>query len=118
MKSWWRAGGVRAGLALSLVSAMCATSVAQAVEAVAPTSTYIVTVDGDFNDVVRGQLRDAGITIDDEFEYAFDGFVVDLAAYQLPFVQSLELLRHCDSGHRHQSIVRHCSNQHQSLSRH
>ena len=71
MKDWWRAGGVRAGLALSLVFAMCASSVAQAVEAVAPTSTYIVTVDGDFNDVVRGELRDAGITIDDEFEYAF-----------------------------------------------
>jgi hypothetical protein len=93
MKSWWRAGGVRAGLALSLVFAMCASSVAQAVEAVAPTSTYIVTVDGDFNDVVRGQLRDAGITIDDEFEYAFDGFVVDLAAYQLPFVQSLQYVK-------------------------
>jgi subtilisin family serine protease len=93
MKSWWRAGGVRAGLALSLVFAMCASSVAQAVEAVAPTSTYIVTVDGDFNDVVRGQLRDAGITIDDEFEYAFDGFVVDLAAHQLPYVQSLEYVK-------------------------
>ena len=41
------------------------------VEVASPTKTYIVTVDGDFNDVVRGQLRDAGITIDDEFEYAF-----------------------------------------------
>ena len=90
MKSRRRAGGVRAGLALSLVFAMCASSVAQAVEVVSPTKTYIVTVDGDFNDVVRGQLRDAGITIDDEFEYAFDGFVVDLAAYQLPYVQSLQ----------------------------
>jgi hypothetical protein len=77
---------IRAVIALAVVFAMCATSAAQAVEAVAPTSTYIVSVDGDFNDVVRGQLRDAGISIDDEFEYAFDGFVVDLAAYQLPYV--------------------------------
>ena len=81
---------VRAVIALAVVFAMGASSAAQAVEAVAPTSTYIVSVDGDFNDVVRGQLRDAGITIDDEFEYAFDGFVVDLAAYQLPYVESLQ----------------------------
>ena len=81
---------MRAGLALSLIAALFATSAAQAVEVVSPTTTYIVSVDGDFNDVVRGQLRDAGITIDDEFEYAFDGFVVDLAAYQLPYVQSLQ----------------------------
>jgi subtilisin family serine protease len=81
---------VRAVIALVAVFAMGASSAAQAVEAVAPTSTYIVSVDGDFNDVVRGQLRDAGITIDDEFEYAFDGFVVDLAAYQLPYVESLQ----------------------------
>ena len=85
-----RAGRVRAGLALSLVFALCASSAAQAIEIASPTKTYIVTVDGDFNDVVRGELRDAGITIDDEFEYAFDGFVVDLAAYQLPYVQSLK----------------------------
>ena len=90
MKSRQRAGRVRAGLALSLVLALFATSAAQGVEVASPTKSYIVTVDGDFNDVVRGQLRDAGITIDDEFEYAFDGFVVDLAAYQLPYVQSLE----------------------------
>ena len=90
MKSRQGAGRVRAGLALSLVLALFATSAAQGVEVASPTKTYIVTVDGDFNDVVRGQLRDAGITIDDEFEYAFDGFVVDLAAYQLPYVQSLE----------------------------
>ena len=90
MKSRRRTGRVRAGLALSLVAALFATSAAQAVEVVSPTTTYIVSVDGDFNDVVRGQLRDAGITIDDEFEYAFDGFVVDLAAYQLPYVQSLQ----------------------------
>ena len=93
MKSWRGIGRVRVGLALSLVFAMCTSSLAQAVEVVAPTSTYIVTVDGDFNDVVRGQLRDAGITIDDEFEYAFDGFVVDLAAHQLPYVQSLEYVK-------------------------
>ena len=79
-----RAGRVRAGLALSLVFALCASSAAEAIEVASPTKTYIVTVDGDFNDVVRGELRDAGITIDDEFEYAFDGFVVDLAAHQLP----------------------------------
>jgi subtilisin family serine protease len=90
MKSRRRALRVRAGIALSLVLALFATSAAQGVEVASPTKTYIVTVDGDFNDVVRGQLRDAGITIDDEFEYAFDGFVVDLAAYQLPYVQSLE----------------------------
>ena len=90
MKSRQRAVRVRAGLALSLVFALFATSAAQGVEVASPTKTYIVTVDGDFNDVVRGQLRDAGIRIDDEFEYAFDGFVVDLAAYQLPYVQSLE----------------------------
>jgi len=93
MKSRQRAGRVRAGLALSLILALFATSAAQGVEVASPTKTYIVTVDGDFNDVVRGQLRDAGITIDDEFEYAFDGFVVDLAAYQLPYVQSLEYVK-------------------------
>ena len=93
MKSRQGAGRVRAGLALSLVLALFATSAAQGVEVVSPKTTYIVTVDGDFNDVVRGQLRDAGITIDDEFEYAFDGFVVDLAAYQLPYVQSLEYVK-------------------------
>ena len=93
MKNWWRAGGVRVGLALSLVFAMCASSAAQGVEIASPTTTYIVTVDGDFNDVVRGQLLDAGITIDDEFEYAFDGFVVDLAAYQLQYVQSLQYVQ-------------------------
>ena len=88
MKQGW--GKVRAAIALGLVFAMVGSTVAQAAEASEPAKTYIVTVDGDFNDVVRGQLRDAGITIDDEFEYAFDGFVVDLADYQLPFVQSLE----------------------------
>jgi subtilisin family serine protease len=93
MKSRRRAGRVRAGLALSLIFALFATSAAQGVEVVSPKTTYIVTVDGDFNDVVRGQLRDAGITIDDEFEYAFDGFVVDLAAYQLSYVQSLEYVK-------------------------
>ena len=93
MKSRQGAGRVRAGLALSLVLALFATSAAQGVEVASPTKTYIVSVDGDFNDVVRGQLRDAGITIDDEFEYAFDGFVVDLAAYQLPYVQSLEYVK-------------------------
>jgi subtilisin family serine protease len=69
---------------------MVNTAVAQAVEIISTSATYIVTVDGDFNDVVRGQLRDAGITIDDEFEYAFNGFVVELSDYQLPYVQSLE----------------------------
>ena len=93
MKSRRRAGRVRAGLALSLIFALFATSAAQGVEVVSPKTTYIVTVDGDFNDVVRGQLRDAGIRIDDEFEYAFDGFIVDLAAYQLPYVQSLEYVK-------------------------
>jgi TPR repeat protein len=76
-----------------LIFALFATSAAQGVEVVSPKTTYIVTVDGDFNDVVRGQLRDAGIRIDDEFEYAFDGFIVDLAAYQLPYVQSLEYVK-------------------------
>ncbi len=91
MKQAW--GKVRAAIALGLVFAMVGSTVAQAAEASEPAKTYIVTVDGDFNDVVRGQLRDAGITIDDEFEYAFDGFVVDLADYQLPFVQSLEYVK-------------------------
>ncbi|MEY2814864.1 MAG: hypothetical protein RIS05_612, partial [Actinomycetota bacterium] len=91
MKRWRR--GFRAGLALLLVFALSATSAAQAVEAAAPATTYIVTVDGDFNDVVRGQLRDAGITIDDEFEYAFDGFVVNLTNDQLAFVDSLEYVK-------------------------
>jgi subtilisin family serine protease len=72
---------------------MVNTAIAQAVEIIASSATYIVTVDGDFNDVVRGQLRDAGISIDDEFEYAFDGFVVELSDYQLPYVQSLEYVK-------------------------
>ena len=59
MKSRRRAGRVRAGLALSLVLALFASAAAQGVEVVSPKTTYIVTVDGDFNDVVRGQLRDA-----------------------------------------------------------
>ena len=82
MKRAW--GKARAVIALGLVITMVGSSVAQAVEIASPTTTYIVSVDGDFNDVVRGQLRDAGLTIDDEFEYAFDGFVVELADYQLP----------------------------------
>jgi hypothetical protein len=69
---------VRAVIALAVVFAMGASSAAQAVEAVAPTSTYIVSVDGDFNDVVRGQLRDAGISIDDEFEELFLEILGDL----------------------------------------
>ncbi len=84
---------VRAAIALVSIFAMVGSTAAQAVEASAPATTYIVTVDGDFNDVVRGQLRDAGISIDDEFEYALDGFVVELADYQLPFVQSLEYVK-------------------------
>jgi serine protease len=84
---------VRAVIALTAIFAMGASSAAQGVEIASPTTTYIVTVDGDFNDVVRGQLLDAGITIDDEFEYAFDGFVVDLAAYQLQYVQSLQYVQ-------------------------
>ncbi len=93
MRSKRRARRIRAVLALSLIAALFASSAAQAVEVVSPKSTYIVTVDGDFNDVVRGELRNAGITIDDEFEYAFDGFVVELAAYQLPYVQSLQYVK-------------------------
>ena len=65
-------------------------AIAQAAEIIAPEKTYIVTVDGDYNDLVGTQLRAAGISIEDEFEYAFDGFVVDLADYQIPFVQSLQ----------------------------
>jgi subtilisin family serine protease len=91
MERAWRKA--RAAIALGLVIAMVNSALAQAVEIIAPSSTYIVTVDGDFNDVVRGQLRDAGITIDDEFEYAFDGFVVELSDYQLPYVQSLEYVK-------------------------
>ena len=63
MERAWRKA--RAAIALGLVIAMVNSALAQAVEIIAPSSTYIVTVDGDFNDVVRGQLRDAGITIDD-----------------------------------------------------
>ena len=91
MKRAW--GKARAIIALGLVITMVGSSVAQAVEIASPTTTYIVSVDGDFNDVVRGQLRDAGISIDDEFEYAFDGFVVELADYQLPFVESLQYVK-------------------------
>ncbi len=81
---------IRVAITLGLVLTMLNSAIAQAVEIIAPSKSYIVSVDGDFNDVVRGQLRDAGISIDDEFEYAFDGFVVELADYQLPYVQSLE----------------------------
>jgi hypothetical protein len=91
MKRAW--GKARAVIALGLVITMVNSAIAQAAEIIAPSNTYIVTVDGDFNDVVRGQLRDAGISIDDEFEYAFDGFVVELADYQLPFVESLEYVK-------------------------
>ena len=91
MKRAW--GKARAIIALGLVITMVNTAIAQAAEIIAPSNTYIVTVDGDFNDVVRGQLRDAGISIDDEFEYAFDGFVVELADYQLPFVESLQYVK-------------------------
>ena len=91
MKRAW--GRARAAIALGLVIAVVNTAVAQAVEIISSSATYIVTVDGDFNDVVRGQLRDAGVTIDDEFEYAFDGFVVELSDYQLPYVQSLEYVK-------------------------
>ena len=69
---------------------MVNTAIAQAAEIIAPKTSYIVAVDGDYNDVVRDQLISAGISIGDEFEYAFDGFILDLADYQLPFVQSLE----------------------------
>jgi hypothetical protein len=91
MKRAW--GKARAVIALGLVITMVNSAIAQAAEIIAPSNTYIVTVDGDFNDVVRGQLRDAGISIDDEFEYAFDGFVVELADYQLPFVESLQYVK-------------------------
>ena len=80
----------RALIALGLAMVFVNSAIAQAAEIIAPQSTYIVSVDGDFNDLVRTQLSAAGISIDDEFEYAFDGFVVDLAAYQIPFVQSLQ----------------------------
>ena len=80
-------------IALGLIIAMANTAIAQAVEIIAPQTTYIISVDGDFNDVVREQLLDAGISIDDEFEYAFDGFVVELPDYLLPFVESLEYVK-------------------------
>ena len=80
-------------IALGLIIAMANTAIAQAAEIIAPQNKYIISVDGDFNDVVREQLLDAGISIDDEFEYAFDGFVADLASYQIPFVQSLEYVK-------------------------
>ena len=95
MKRAW--GKARAVIALGLVITMVNSAIAQAAEIIAPSNTYIVTVDGDFNDVVRGQLRDAGISIDDEFEYAFDGFVVELADYQLPFVESLQYVKAIES---------------------
>jgi len=80
-------------IALSLVIAMANSAIAQAAEIIAPQKTYIISVDGDFNDVVREQLSGAGISIDDEFEYAFDGFVVELPDYLLPFVESLEYVK-------------------------
>ena len=90
LKTIRRKRQAKAIVALGLVVAMVNTAIAQAAEIIAPKTSYIVAVDGDYNDVVRDQLIDAGISIDDEFEYAFDGFILDLADYQLPFVQSLE----------------------------
>ena len=46
---------------------MANSAIAQAAEIIAPQKTYIISVDGDFNDVVREQLSVAGISIDDEF---------------------------------------------------
>ena len=88
-----RKSKAKVAIALGLIIAMANTAIAQAAEIIAPQNKYIISVDGDFNDVVRGQLIDAGISIDDEFEYAFDGFVADLASYQIPFVQSLKYVK-------------------------
>ena len=87
----------RAAIALVLAFILTGGSVAQASEIVGPKTTYIVSVDGDFNDLVRTQLNDAGITISDEFEYASDAFVVELAEYQVPIVQNFEYVKNIEA---------------------
>ena len=47
---------VRAGIALALALTLIGGSTANATELLGPKTTYIVSVDGDFNDVVRTQL--------------------------------------------------------------
>ena len=87
----------RAAIALTLAFLLTGGSIAQASEILGPRTTYIVSVDGDFNDVVRTQLVDAGITISDEFEYASDAFVVDLNDAQLSFVQNLAYVKRVEA---------------------
>ena len=87
----------RAVIALVLATLLAGTTGASATELFGSTQTYIVSVDGDFSDQVRSQLTDIGITIEDEFEYASDAFVVDLADYQVNLVQNFDNVRNVEA---------------------
>ena len=91
MRIW----GQRAQAVIALALALLLTGghAASATDLLGPTTTYIVSVDGDFNDLVKSQLTSAGIAIEDEFEYAADAFVVQVNAAQLSYIQSLQYVK-------------------------